>query len=384
MKKWVFLAVLQLFFIFSVFAQSTSDAERAERAAKEALIRLENTLSGNSSTTPGIPIPPAQVTRGGTQPAWVNDPSTAYNRNHFITAVGHGTNRNEAEKHAFLELVNFFGHSIQGDSIFHNVYSEAVSRGIITVTQDTFMQDVIVTSASLDALIGAQIGSVWDSGLGMVFALVYMDREKTISIYTDLIILNNLSIEQLTTMCAAQKITFEGYARFKLAETIAGINAKYATIVSVSGGSTTSLNIKSANSLNLEASEILRNITIYIIVVTNNDQANRIRDAFARVVTSENIRTRGNNPSYTLEVHLDLNEVTYPNNNNIYCSYVISANLIDNMTGAILLPFNIYGREGHRTFANAVTIVITKAENRIIEEYPINLREYLSGILPQE
>jgi len=370
------------FFVLNLTYIYSQSPNETEIAARNALQRLDEFLSGNNSGISSIPELPVQVTQGGIQPSWVDAPFSAYNRNRYIAAVGHGSSRAEAERQALLELLGIFGQSIRGDSIFHNIYSEAVSKGIVTVTQNTFMQDVIITSTSLDILIGAQIGNIWDSGRGMVYALAYMDREKTISIYTDLILLNNLSIEQLTAMNAAQKNTFDGYARFKLAETIANINAKYATVVSVSGGSTASLNIKSANSLNLDAEEILRNITV--VVNVKNDQANRIRDAFAQVLTAESLRTGGNDPPYTLEVDLDLSEVTYPNNRRIYCRYVVSANLIENATGAVLLPFNFSGREGHSTYANAVTTAITEAEKGILEKYPIILSEYLAGIFPRE
>jgi len=374
-----FILIFFLLFSYPLFAQF---ADEIETAARDALNRLEALLGGNVSANPSTPLPAPNTIRGGSEPRWVIDPYTAYPRDRYIAAVGHASNRAEAEKHALLELIGFFGQSIQGESMLHTTYSEAVSREIITVSKNFYMQDVIVTSTSMDTLIGAQIGYIWENERGIVYALAYLDREKTISIYTDLIHLNNLTVEQLTAMNDVQKNTFDGYARYKLAEAVSRISAKYATVVSLSGGSTSSLNIKSAGLLNLEASDILQNITVMVSV--SNDRANRIRDAFVQALSAENLRTRGNSPPYTLEVDVDLSELTFPNNSFIFCHYVVSANLIENSTGAVLFPFNFSGREGHSTYANAVIRAIAAAENEIKGKYPDVLRDYLAGVFPQE
>jgi hypothetical protein len=63
-------------------------------------------------------------------------------------------------------------------------------------------------------------------------------------------------------MTDAQKNTFDGYARYKLSALLAGMNAGYANIVSLSGGSTSSLNLTSRDSFILEAANIIKNISV--------------------------------------------------------------------------------------------------------------------------
>jgi hypothetical protein len=183
-------------------------------------------------------------------------------------------------------------------------------------------------------------------------------------------------------MTAAEKNTFDGYARYKIAANIAGINSKYSIVVSQTGGSTSSLNMKDADFFNLEAANIIKNITV--VVAVNNDRANRIQDAFAKVLSAEGLRTRGNNPLYTLEVKINSSEVTYPGNNHIFCLMEISANLIEKTTGASLFPFSFDEREGHNTFANAETSAFRSAEKTIEEKYPALLREYFASLMPMK
>ena len=375
-KKQIILPMLLLFPTILLAQSADMDAVLRDTAQ-----RLETTLGGNNSSLSNQ-TPPVQVTRGGTQPRWVDDPYTAYARDRYVAAVGSAATRDEAQRKALAALVAIFGQSVRSDFSAVTMYTEAVQRGIVTVSENNRVRDEITTAASMDTLVGAEIGNVWDNGRGTVYAAAYMVKERTISIYSDLIILNNRNIELLTAMSDTEKNTFNGYARYKLAAFISGINFAYSNVISMSGGSAASLNIRSADSLNLEASNIVKNITVAVNV--NNDRSDRIQDAFAGVLASESLRTRGNNPLYTLEVRLDMGEVTFPNNRNIFCRFTVSANLVENATGAVLFPFNFSDRAGHSTYANAEAGALTLMERTITERYPAALRDYFASLLPRD
>jgi hypothetical protein len=354
----------------ALFAQSSGDAA----AAQSAVNRLESLLNNGNPGGGAV-----QVSRGGSEPAWVNDPYREYRRDRYIAAVGFAAARGEAEQKALAVLTALFGQSIQAGFTVATVYSEAVSRGAVTVSEDTRIRDTVTTAASMDTLIGAEIGRVWDDGQGTVYAAAYMDREKTAAIYTELINANLQNIDELTAMSAAEKNTFDGYARYKLAAVLAALNAQYAQVISYAAGPS-SLNLKNAASYELEASNIIRSTTVTVDV--EGDRANRIRDAFAGVLSAGGLRTRGNNPPYVLEVTVDFSEVTFPNSTVIYCRAVVGANLIENATGAVLLPFSFTDRVGHLTYAGAEASAVRAVENAIGEKYPALLREYLEGLMP--
>jgi len=371
---------------FALFAQTPAEADAA---ARDAARRLDaalgsntggNTAARNTTTRNQTPVPPAQSTRGGTQPRWVDDPYNAYNREHFMAAVGSAPDRAQGEARAIAALIAIFGQSVRSEYTMAVNYTEAVNRGVVNVSENTNVRNRIATAARMDNLIGAEIGNVWDSGRGTVYVVAYIDKARAISIYSDLIIVNNNNINLLTNMSASERNTLDGFARFRLASQIAGINTNYANVINQLGGSAASLNIRSPESLNLEAVNIIRNITVTVNV--NNDRAGRVQDAFARVLSGERLRTRGNNPPYTLEVRLVTSEVTFPGNNHVFCRIEVSANLIENETGASLLPFNFNDRLGHTTYANAEAAAFLSAERIIAERYTAALREYLASLIP--
>ena len=371
MKKQLISMFFFLCFASFLLAQTPIDSEKA---AKDAVQRLEAALGGINDS--------ARVTQGRSQPRWVNNPYSAYSKDRFFAVVGSASNRNHAETRAFANLIAIFGQSIRSEFTVTSMYTEALNNGTVSVSDNTRIRDRISMAAAMDNLIGAEIGNVWvDSRRGTVYAIAFMDKTKTISIYTDLITINNRNIELLTAMSPGEKNTFDAYARYRLAAQIAGINTNYATVVSQAGGSVASINLRNANTFNLEAENIWRNITVTVRVT--NDRANRVQDAFARVLSSEGLRTMGSNPAYTLDIRLDVNEVSFPGNNFIFSRMECSANLIENLSGASLLPFNFNLREGHATYANAEVAVFRSAEGIIAESYPAVLREYLESLVPK-
>jgi len=368
--KFAFFFAFSVHFLFIspiLYAQTAFDADSAAK-------RLEASLAGNSSA------PSAQVTRGRSQPKWVNDPYITYPRDRYIAAIGSAPDRAQAEARAFAALAAIFGQSVRSEFTVTTMYSEAVSRGIISVSDNTSVRDVLTTSVALDKLAGAEIGNIWDSTRGMVYAAAYMEKSKAISIYTDMIIINNRNIESLTAMSDSEKNSFSGLSRYRLSALIAGINANYASVVTQSGGSVSSLNIRSADSINIEAAKIIQNITVTVKVT--NDRANRVQDAFAGVLSSRGIRTRGNNPQYTLEVNLQTNDVSFSGSEYKFCRIEASANLIENQTGASLFPFNFNVREGHTSYANAEAAAFAGAEKEIAQKFSAVLSEFLMSAMP--
>ena len=375
------LPFFTVFFITSFMTLHAQSPDRTRAAADDATRRLEEALAGGSAAGTGQNAAQVQTARGGIQPNWIGNPYAAFPRDRYIAVVGTAANRSEAERRAFVALVAFFSQSIRADLTVATVYSEAISNGIINVSENTQVREIIVTAASLDTLIGAEIGNVWDDGRGTIYALAYIDRARTVTVYTEIILMNQRNIDNLIAMSEAEKNTFDGYARYKLASLIAGMNAQYANIVTLSGDSNVSLNLSDADALLLETSNIIRNISVGINV--GGDSNNRVRDAFARALSGEGLRTQGSNTPYVLEVNINMSEVTFPGNNVIFCRYTLSANLIERATGSVLFPFSLSDREGHSTYEAAQTRAFIEMERTINERYPVLFREYLAALMPR-
>jgi hypothetical protein len=378
---------LSLFLITGVlFAQSPN-----RNAGRE----LNELFDGIDASTGVIQNTSLQISRERREPVWVNNPYAVYDRNIYIAQVGHAATRSDAEKNALSQLASVFELSIQSDFITDTVYSETILKGKLVVSENTRVRDTIITAASMDKLIGAQIVNIWENPRGTVYALAHINKQRTAAIYLELIRINQINIENLIRMNEAEKNTLNGVARYKLAAQIAEMNKKYANVILVAGGQIADLNLYSAGfnslSLNDEAQKIIKNTTVVIDIIINvdgetyndNGNRNRIRDAVARVIEGERLQTvRGNNSLYRFE--MDVNIDTSTRNNIFYSNYRVSSILMDSAGIEERRTFNVIsGTQFMSTRKDAIDDSFTIIERKINEQISFELKEFLRKLIPE-
>jgi hypothetical protein len=318
------------------------------------------------------------------EPVWVSSTEDAYDRNLYVAAVGYGSDRAAAERNAFVNLTALFGQGITGEQTAATRYSEAVKNGAVASwTEETNITNAIKTSLELDTLVGAEIKDYWYDGVSVHYASAVMERRKTAQLYADMIRSNEQIIAELTAMPEEVKNSLDGYSRYVLAGTIADANRVFANVLSVVGPGGTGIDpggMTRGDDYRLEAAAIAGNIPIAVRV--NNDRANRIQGAFASVLNRAGFRSGGGHTRYVLNVNADFSPVDLPNQTNKFVRYAIDASLTDTGSGGILLPYNITGREGHLSTAEAENRAVAAAERKINGDYAAVLADYLSALLP--
>jgi hypothetical protein len=324
--------------------------------------------------------------RAPAEPAWVSSTEDAYDRNVYVAAVGYGPDRAAAEKNAFANLTALFGQGITGEQTAATRYSEAVKNGAAASwTEETTITNAIKTSLELDTLVGAEIKDYWFDGVSTHYASAVMERQKTALLYADMIRSNEQIIAELVAMPEEVKNSLDGYSRCVLAGAIADANRVFANVLSVVGYGGTGIDpggMTRGDDYRLEAAAIAGNIPIAVRV--NNDKANRIRGAFASVLSRAGFRSGGGDTRYVLNVNADFSPVDLPNQTNKFVRYTIDANLTDTRTGNILLPYNAAGREGHLSIPEAENRAVAAAERKINEDYDRALSNYLAALLPEK
>jgi hypothetical protein len=321
-------------------------------------------------------------TAGGTTPDWIRDPYRKFDQQLNVAAVGVGDSRQTAEKDALGKLVAIFGQSIKVDEKISTSYREAVKSGAAASwAENTAIDNTIETSASMDSLIGAEIGDTWYNGKNEYYAVAVLNKTKALQVYSNMIKGNQAMIGNLVNLPAAEKNTFDGFARYQFAAMLADINISYGNLLSHIGAPMYAQGNKPGDEYRLEAQNIAKTIPVGIKVV--NDKSGRIQGAFAKVFSEQGFRSGGNNTRYMLEVEISVSPVDLPSNTNKFVRMELGANLTD--AGTILLPYNFTPplREGHNTVSEAENRAYISAERKIAEEYKSTLSNYLSQLLPQ-
>jgi hypothetical protein len=85
-----------------------------------------------------------------------------------------------------------------------------------------------------------------------------------------------------------------------------------------------------------------------------------------------------------LAVDVNTAPADFPNQSIKYTRIEITANLTDTSFNAVLVPYNMNGREGHATQSEADNRAYSAAEKKISAEYRGILANYLSQLLPKK
>jgi len=337
-----------------------------------------NAQSGSSAGTAGT----AGTTGTAGTPDWIRDPYRKFDKQSYVAVTGVGNSRNEAEKDALGKLVATFGQSIQVDEKISTSYMEAVQKGAVSSwSENTSINNSIQTSAGMDSLIGAEIGETWNDNKNY-YAAAILNKAKAVQVYSNMIQDNQAMIDKLVNMPQAEKNTFDGFARYQFAATIADISISYGNLLTFIGAPSYAQGLVKGDNYRLEAQNITKAIPVAITV--KNDKAGRIQGAFAKALSDIGFRSGGNNSRYVLDVNVSVSPVDLPNNTNKFARIELGANLTDTVSKTVLVPYNFNSREGHTTAAEAENRAYLSAERKIGEEYKDILLTYLSQLLPKK
>jgi len=317
------------------------------------------------------------------EPGWIRDPYSKYDKQTNVAAVGSGSNRQAAEKNALGNLVAIFGQAIYVDEKVSTLYKEAVSKGIAAEWSDfTAIDNTVATSAGLDSLVGAEIGDAWNNGGNEYYAVAVLNKTKAIQIYSNMIRSNQVMINNLINLSDTDKYSLEGYSRYQLAATVADINYGYGNLLSVIGSPALAMGLGKGDDYRFEAVSIARAIPLNLVV--QNDPSGRIQGAFSKILSGMGFQSGSGNSRYLLDIKVNSTPVDLPNNQNKFTRIEVSADLIDEYSATVLLPYNFNIREGHLTQSEADNRAFTAAERKINSEYANILNGYLSQLLPRK
>ncbi len=313
------------------------------------------------------------------KPVWVDNPREVYSDARYVAAVGYGPDRESAEKSALGALVAVFGQNVSGETVVTSQYTEAVREGRVLVTEDSAVQQAVTSSWEQDTIVGAEIKDTWFDGNRTTYAVAVMDKSRAMVLYAELIEANESSIQSLTAIPAAERNTFDAYARFDLAATIAEANAGFVNVLSVvSPGAAAARRsgLTMAEDMRLECRKIAEKIPITVQV--ENDREDRIRSAFSSVISGAGFKIAESGSRYTLQAVLRLSETELPKNPNKFARYQVESRLTDAQNATSVLPWTISGREGHATLPEAEHRAVRAAEKKIQTEFGAVFSDFLS------
>lgn len=153
-------------------------------------------------------------------PEWYLNPQAVYPDDIYLTAIGTGDSRRDAEQQALAGLSQIFEADISVDVRTSERYSELMTAGgNVSESEVQLAQNTNVRSNQ--TLLNVQYGEAAVDDVGRVNVIAYIERLPTGRVYTDLIARNATQVERFLAESAASTDLIREYAFLSAAAVVA-------------------------------------------------------------------------------------------------------------------------------------------------------------------
>lgn len=310
-------------------------------------------------------------------PKWIEEPTGQYPEGAYMTAVGEGYSQKEAETAAIEALAAVFSRKIESQTQSSLQYARG--EGVQTGHIDKRIHQTVSISTNIDTLMGVEIKERWVSSEGVHAALAVLNKSKAAALYSEHIKHNNESIRALLDVPASMKGTFAQFARYKAAYTQAEENAAFFSVLA-------QLNTAAAAAVRDEQLApstikekwlgVLKHMPIAVTV--DGDSGDKIKSSFSKIFASEGFTLASkNNYRYAMTATLTLSDEKIQENKKTLVRYTLDAAFTDTLSGEILIPFSLTGREIHLNKQSAEVRVFKTLDKKITEKFKAAFEAYI-------
>ncbi|AEE16001.1 LPP20 family lipoprotein [Treponema brennaborense] len=311
-------------------------------------------------------------------PLWVSEPDAEYSSSSYLNAVGYGSDRRSAEQDAASALAKSIRQSVVVAASASESFSGSDAAGF--AEQYDYSQ-MVETATTLNDIPGISFKTNWTDKNGTVYVLAQLNRQETGAYYRSRIEETAAVIESELLYARRNEGTFEALAALNNAAEKALQNQEYLDILTGINSDMyrlVSLDYKSAAAVAALAAREPEKIKITVTVA--GDDSGRLSAAFSEIFTSQGLKITASDPDarYRLSASVSIEKLDGFEKYE-YVRYVLTASLEDTVTGKVLIPYSVNGREAHISQSEAAQRALRTVENEISNKFKPLFVTFLSG-----
>ncbi|MDR3200448.1 MAG: LPP20 family lipoprotein [Spirochaetales bacterium] len=157
-------------------------------------------------------------------PLWLTDLNAAYPEAKYLSSVGSGANRRNAEDDATGGLARLFSVQVKVDSVAQQRYAEFV-KGDKSYTESEMAVSQTVGTQASEQFVNLRFSDPYSDAQGTVHVAAYIEREPTASIYRSLIQKDLKKLDDFFGRASSVTGVFKRYAFYDAAYSV-GLNAE--------------------------------------------------------------------------------------------------------------------------------------------------------------
>lgn len=316
------------------------------------------------------------------KPKWVDSPKSVYPESMYLSAVGSGNSRTDAENNAAANLAKIFRSEISASTSYQERYREIVSPKKTDTSTETKTQKNVQVKTSQN-LLNVEIGQTWtEPKTFRVYAVAYIHRLKTADILEQQIEENSQRIRNYLQEVAQTTDVWKLYSLYNVASVINMNSEELLSQLAIISPDTKELIQLGYNpdELKLNLGSWAKAVNFHIEVLGEGDEESfkKIHSMIAEVVTGNGWTVSDVNAAL-LEANVILEEVEL-NQPQKFCRYSISINIY-NLGGNLMLSLSDSKREGHINMHEAKARVLRALNAKIKTEIPKQLNQYFDSLV---
>ena len=165
----------------------------------------------------------ARTAEGEPAPEWFEDPKSEYPDEQYLSAIGSGDTRRQAEQDALGALSQVFEARVSVDNRVNERYRE-IAKESGTLTESDIQLANTVNVQSDQQLVNVQYGESFTDAQGRVHVIAYMDRMQTGTVYRNLVQKNASQIEDFLAEAQQEDSIVRRFAFLSAAHLVAQNN----------------------------------------------------------------------------------------------------------------------------------------------------------------
>lgn len=314
----------------------------------------------------------------GDLPDWYLNPQSVYPDNQFLTSVGTGDSRRDAEQQALAGLSQIFEAEIEVDVETRERYRELVTAdGAFSESDVQLAQTTNIRAAQ--TLLNVQFGEAAVDELGRVHVIAWIERIPTGRLYVDLIDKNARQVESFLGSAARSDGILREYAYLSAATVVATNNEvlrDQLRIIAPGMGEMARVSYD-FNELLQQRADLASAMTVSVAV--DGDRDDRVGAAVREALSAERfpVVTSGAVLSVTGRASVEPVELS---NDFETVRWVLTLEM-RGPDGASLVTFDDQNRASAVTVDSAIAFAYRDIEEVITDDFVSSIRAYFDGLV---
>jgi hypothetical protein len=305
-------------------------------------------------------------------PSWYIDKELEYPRSRFITAIGEGKNRQDAENAALATISLFFNTRTDVRNEVIREFNEAVTNNTTDFSKKTYITESAVVRSEQEFL-GVRFATPFFVQKQQIWAvLAYIDRAEASRTYESKISVNMASVNSMADDASKESEPLYACGLLFRAIKIAGVTEEYIKTASVIDSSSTAKysayitqiqNIRSRYRTN-------RDRLTFKVNVNSTDSTGRIERKLQELLEANGCIVSARNPQYTVSVRLNMSEENIESYIFIYSGITVR---VEGKDKALISYSKNYQRNGHINLNGAYNRAFMAIEQDLEENFTAQL-----------